>query len=180
MERTRLNGDKPDQTCREEAYLRMGERLIEELGDDADDHCLTITYYLLRAGRRADERTVLHFASRAAEIALDHASYYLAGRYFQAAARAGARMLSLDERASLLCRAGEAYRLWSDSAPSTACYREAVRLYEQSGNHAGRARALDAMSDCTHVRRQLARTALPEESKLAVDLGLRPAFADDR
>jgi hypothetical protein len=128
----------------------MGERLIDELGDEADDHCLTITYHLLRAGGRADEPTVLHFASKAAEIALDHASYYLAGRYFQAAARAGARTLPLDDLASLLCRAGEAYRRWSDSAMSTACYREAATLYEQSGNQAGHARALDAMSNCRH------------------------------
>jgi hypothetical protein len=147
MDTTRLLEDRPAETAREQAHLRIVERLLEELGDKADDHCLTMTYYLVRAGHLADERLVLHFASRAAQVALDHGSYYVAGRYFEAAARAGARSLSPDECASLHCKAGDAFRRWSDPTPSIECYREAARMYGEAGNQTGRTLALEAMRE---------------------------------
>lgn len=114
------NGDARD-PAREQAHLRIAERLLEELGDKADDHCLTITYYLVRAGRLADERMVVYFASKAARIALDHESYYVAGRYFEAAARAGAGLLPAEELAALRCCAGDALRRWSDPELCIEC-----------------------------------------------------------
>lgn len=138
-------GSSADQ--REAAHLRIALRLLDELGDKADDHCLTITYYLVRAGCLADQRLVLHFASRAARVALEHKSYFVAGRYFQAAASAGARELSLDERATLYCRAAGAFERWPEPTPSADCYRQAARLYEQSGNETGRLLALQAIGE---------------------------------
>ena len=147
MDTTRLIEHRPAETAREEAHLRIVKRLLEELGDKADDHCLTMTYYLVRAGRLADERLVLHFASRAAQVALDHGSYYVAGRYFEAAAQAGARSLSPDECASLHCKAGDAFRRWSDPTASIECYLEAARMYGEAGNQTGRTLALEAMRE---------------------------------
>lgn len=153
----RINGEEPmdgipsrehgAETAREAAHLRIVHRLLDELGDKADDHCLTLTYYLVRAGGLADARMVLHFASRAARVALAHESYYVAGRYFQAAAEAGGETLSLDQRASLYCKAGEAFKRWSDAAVSSDCYREAAELYERSGNRSGCELALEAIRD---------------------------------
>lgn len=136
-----------DAHLRAAAHLRIVHRLLDELGDKADDHCLTLTYYLVRAGDLADARMVLHFASRAARVALAHESYYVAGRYFQAAAEAGGETLSLDQRASLYCEAGEAFKRWSDALVSSQCYRAAANLYGRSGNRAGRELALEALVD---------------------------------
>lgn len=136
---------RSDRRSREETHLHIGEQLIAELGEHAEEHALTITHHLLRAGRRADPALVLRFAARAGEIAFAHHSYYLAGRYFEAAARAGVRSLASAAQAQLLTRAGEAFQRWSDAAHSNACFEEAARLYEQANDLPGYARALTGL-----------------------------------
>lgn len=89
---------------------RIARRLIDELGDEAEDHALTITYYLVRAGDRVDHEVVLRFASVAADLAYRHASYYVAGRYYEAAARAAADGLCYRQYSELRRRATDAFR----------------------------------------------------------------------
>jgi len=134
-----------DQVQRRENHLHIGERLIGEFGSSADEHCLTITHHLLRAGERAEPKAVLRFAAQAAELAFQHHSYFLAGRYFEAAARAGAAWLEPQACARLYCNAGEAYQRWSDSRRSSACFEAATELYEQCTDLAGYARALQGI-----------------------------------
>jgi tetratricopeptide (TPR) repeat protein len=142
MERMEWHAGPGEGPHRGRTYFRIAQRLIDELGDEADEHCLTITYHLLRAGRLADGPTVVRFASQAAEIACRHRCYYVAGRYFDAAARAGISDLAPDERAELHRRAGEAFQRLSDRAMSMACFQAAIELYLDSGNQAGLARSL--------------------------------------
>jgi hypothetical protein len=132
----------PERSQREQNHLQICQRLIDEFGDGADEHCLTITHHLIRAGACADADKVVRFASRAAELALRHHSYYLAGRYFDAAARAGANNLADAERAHLFCQAGEAFQRWSDGSRSDECFDAALRLYEQDADLTGFVRAL--------------------------------------
>ncbi|HEX7038361.1 MAG TPA: AAA family ATPase [Pseudomonadales bacterium] len=134
-----------DQRSREETHLQICQQLIDELGEQAEAHALTITHHLLRAGRRADPALVLRFAARAGEMAFEHHSYYLAGRYFEAAAQAGVRSLAASAQADLFTRAGEAFQRWSDGARSTACFEQAARLYEEVGDLPGYARALTGL-----------------------------------
>lgn len=136
---------RPDQQHREENHLRISEQLIHELGGTADEYCLAITHHIVRAGALADPATVLRFATRAGEIAFQHHSYYLAGRYFEAAAGAAARLLPAERRAGLYCDAGEAFQRWSDAQRSAACFQAAIRLYGQCEDLPGYARALQGM-----------------------------------
>lgn len=135
----------PDQAQRQETHLHIGERLIREFGTSADEHCLTITHHLLRAGDCANPEAVLRFAAQAGEIAFQHHSYFLAGRYFEGAARAGTALLAPQACAKLYCDAGEAYQRWSDGRRSSVCFEAATRLYEQCTNLAGYARALQGI-----------------------------------
>lgn len=136
---------QPDRVSREQTHLHVCEGLIGELGAEANDHCLTIAHHLIGAGTRADPTLVLHYASRAADLAFRHHSYYLAGRYYEAAARAGRDALADDELAALHCRAGESFQRWSDGERSTACFLEAVRLYERCDHLEGYASALQGL-----------------------------------
>jgi tetratricopeptide (TPR) repeat protein len=136
--------ESAEQAVREETHRRIAGRLIEELGDDAEQHCLTIVHHLMRGGAGVDEATLLRFAPAAAEAAFAHHSYFLAGRYFEAAADAAHRLPD-GQRAALYFRAGEAFQRWSDGARSTANLERAVRLYERVQDRVGLARALQAM-----------------------------------
>ncbi len=135
----------PERSQREQNHLSICQQLIGEFGDGADEHCLTITHHLLKAGASADPEAVVHFAPRAADIALRHHSFFLAGRYYEAAARAAAGGLPDSERARLFCLAGEAFQRWSDGGRSTACFEEATRLYEACDDLAGFARSLQGL-----------------------------------
>lgn len=130
---------------REANHRQIGERLIGEFGDGADEHCLTIAHHLIRGGDQADADSIVRFASRAGELALSHHSYFLAGRYFEAAARAGRASLGAAERARLYCNAGEAYQRWSDGPRSDMCFRESERLYDHGSDLSGYARTLQGM-----------------------------------
>ncbi len=134
-----------DRQSRQRTHLEVCRRLIDELGDGADEHCLTITHHLVRAGDLADPALLVRFASRAAELAFSNHSYYLAGRYYQAAAGAATDALSVRQRAELYWRAGEAFQRWSDDAPSTQCFEASAELYEQCDDLAGQARALQGV-----------------------------------
>lgn len=134
-----------DEQNREEAHLQIGERLIGEFGERADEHCLSITHHLIRAGGRADPAAVLHYASRAGQTAFGHHSYFLSGRYYEAAARAGAGLVAAGEQAALYCSAGESYQRWADGERSTICFASAAALYDQCGDLSGHARALQGM-----------------------------------
>lgn len=134
-----------DHQRREETHLQVCEGLIGELGEHADEHCLTITHHLIRAGARADPRLVLRFARRAADLAFGHHSYYLAGRYYESAAHAARGLLPDDVMAGLHCSAGEAYQRWSDGSRSSACFEEAARLFEATDDLEGHARALQGL-----------------------------------
>lgn len=134
-----------DRAHREQTHMQVCEGLIGELGQAANEHCLTITHHLLRAGERAEPELVLRFASRAADVAFKHHSYFLAGRYYEAAARAADGILGAGDRANLYCRAGEAFQRWSDGERSSAAFRRAVGLYDECRDLSGFARALQGL-----------------------------------
>jgi len=123
-------------------HLDVARRLQRADGALSGDAQLQIAHHLIRSGPLATPDEVARFASAAAERALAKCAWGDAAELLEAALAAGSR-LTLEQRAELHRKAGQAYFNTFDTGPCLYHLNEAIEGHRAGGDVTGLARALN-------------------------------------